>query len=211
MPRPDGRGMTGRMGSPPPTSTALTVAELPGRGLGVVAARAIRRGEVLISERPLVRLTPALAKPIEHWFDHDPQHARRLLSRLCRSAGPPLKWEWWDAELDAVVNTNSFTLLSNGSVHSYIFYELSRLNHHCDPNAVMVFDGVVELATVRATRDIAPGSEVTLNYGADGSLVERQAHLRKCFGFTCTCEVCASEQSREAAQGARRGATTRHS
>ena len=171
---------------------AYVVVELPGRGLGVVASRPLHRGDVLVAESPLVRLTPNLGRPDVKWFD-DERHARSLLAGLSRSAGNPTKWKWWDKDLDAVVNTNSFTQESGGMVHSYVFNQVSRFNHSCCANARMIFDGDRELATVRVQRDVAPGTEITINYGATGSLSERQQHLRTCFGFTCTCELCARE------------------
>ena len=174
---------------------AYTVKQVAGDGnLGVVTTRRIRLGEMLLVEKPLVRLTPDIGQPGEHYFD-DPVRVKKLLATLSGSAGPPLEWEWWDASLDAVCNTNSFTLSSprGGPSHSYVFLHLSRFNHSCDPNALMIFDGDTEIACVRTTRDIPAGAEVCINYGAEGDLATRRKHLLRCFGFTCECSVCVKE------------------
>ena len=112
------------------------VADLPGRGRGVLAKRRLKRGDVLIwEEPPLVRITPEIGRPRVHWFD-DEQRMRCLMSTLSKDAGPPLKWTWFDKDLDAVVNTNSFTQVHAGEIHSYVFDQISRFNHSCSPNVL---------------------------------------------------------------------------
>ena len=194
-----------------PHDSAYVVAELPGgKDLGAIATRAIRKGETLLTEKPLVRLTPNIGCPIEKYFG-EKSEVRAKLARLSRCAGPPLEYTWWDPDLDAVCNTNSFTLASGGSVHSYVFLNLSRLNHSCDPNSVMVFNGDSEVACLRATRDIPRGTELCINYGADGEVGERRAHLRKCFGFICMCELCKHEERHKGrAPTARAGQPAEH-
>jgi len=72
-------------------------------------------------------------------------------------------------------------------------------------------------STVRATRDISPGVEVTINYGAEGDVAQRQQYLQTCFGFSCTCARCQAEQAHEqttmmtaaSARAERRQATAR--
>ena len=194
----------------PATSPSIRLAQLEGgKGLGVVATRAVRQGETLLQpERPLVRLTPEIGKPIEHFFGEAREQALALLATLSRTAGPPLAWTWWHKDLDAVVNTNSLTQEGpDGGVHSYVFLHISRFNHSCDANACMAFDGKSETAVVRSLRDIPPKHEVTINYirtESNGPLSERRELLRTRFGFECHCDRCQKEEAAAAAQRRRR-------
>ena len=191
----------------PTACTSIGLAQLPGgKGLGVLATGPVRAGDVLLKpERPLVRLTPEIGKPIEHFFGEPPARAKAKLATLSRTAGPPLRWTWWDKDLDSVVNTNSFTQEGpDGGVHSYVFLHLSRFNHSCDANAVMIFDGPSETAIVRSLRDIPARHEVTINYGTSGGVSERREQLRTKFGFECYCTRCKLEEAAEAQQPMRR-------
>jgi hypothetical protein len=172
---------------------SVVVRSIAGRDLGVVAIRTIARGEPIFVEKPLIRLTPEIGGAIEKWYG-DPDIARVALSTLSRSGPSKTKLTYFDKDLDPVICTNSFTLSCvDGAFHSFVFRKISRLNHSCEPNAVFVWDPDTETATVSATRTIATGAEVLINYGAKGSRDDRQRHLKKCFGFDCECPRCCSE------------------
>ena len=170
------------------------VTAVPGRGLGVMAVQDIKEGDVLLVEMPVLRLTPDIMRPKAHWMGRDPESVRAILRTLTDTAGPALKWTWFEKDLDAIVNTNSFSLFSGGVVHSYLFEHLSRFNHSCDPNAVMWFNGNTDIANVKALRAIKPGTEVVINYGSEGTLEERRAWLQQSFGFQCSCTLCAYQE-----------------
>tara|TARA_B110000046_G_scaffold155145_1_gene165355 strand:- start:231 stop:617 length:387 start_codon:yes stop_codon:yes gene_type:complete len=101
---------------------------------------------------------------------------------------------WFHRELDDIINTNAFTLIKDGSIHSYVFPGISRFNHSCAPSAMMIFDDESETAVVRATENVPCGREVLINYGAMGDLQTRQHFLHTCFKFDCNCERCTAEQ-----------------
>ena len=172
---------------------SVVVRSIAGRDLGVVAIRPIARGEPIFVEKPLIRLTPEIGGAIERWYG-DPDIAKVALSTLSRAGPTKTKLTYFDKDLDPVICTNSFTLSSaDGSFHSFVFRKISRLNHSCEPNAVFVWDPDAETATVSATRTIATGAEVLINYGAKGNRDDRQRHLKKCFGFDCECPRCCAE------------------
>ena len=191
--------ISGSIGVPPlhridaSGSNPITIRMFPGRDLGIAASRSIASGEALLIEKPLIRLTPNIGRPIPKWYG-DPQRARMALGNLSRAGPKKTVATWFEEELDPVISTNSFTLEDKaGSCHSFVFHNISRFNHSCDPSAVLIWDPDTEKATVRAIRDIKPGCEITLNYGAVGSRAQRAAHLKMCFGFNCTCSRCTSE------------------
>ena len=64
-------------------------------------------------------------------------------------------------------------------------------------------DPTADLGFVKATRDIAAGEEITLNYGASGGRRERQRVLQARFRFVCTCERCQREEVQRSRLGMR--------
>ena len=66
---------------------------------------------------------------------------------------------------------------------------ISLINHSCEPNAVVVFDGP-KLA-VRSLNPIKKGEEVLISYIDSSSIFGlRQAQLRDQYFFTCSCSKC---------------------
>uniref|UniRef100_A0A8C5MLP1 Protein-lysine N-methyltransferase SMYD4 n=1 Tax=Leptobrachium leishanense TaxID=445787 RepID=A0A8C5MLP1_9ANUR len=75
-----------------------------------------------------------------------------------------------------------------------VFPILSLLNHSCDANTNVSFQG--RCATVRASRSIQKGEEVTHCYGPHKlrmSVRERQKLLKAQYFFTCQCDACTQE------------------
>lgn len=66
---------------------------------------------------------------------------------------------------------------------------LALLNHSCSPNAAIVFDG--NFASIRSTRDIAQGEQVTISY-IDNTYKRstRRGQLRTGYFFECQCPGC---------------------
>lgn len=91
--------------------------------------------------------------------------------------------------INAVVTTNS-----EGRKDGLgIFLTISLLNHSCNPNATVWFDG--DQAVVRACRDIEPGDEITISYiDRSMSRFKRKEALLRDFYFDCCCDVCADER-----------------
>ncbi|XP_063306007.1 SET and MYND domain-containing protein 4 isoform X3 [Pelobates fuscus] len=75
-----------------------------------------------------------------------------------------------------------------------VFPVLSLLNHSCNPNTSVSFQG--RFVTVRASRPIQKGEEVAHCYGPHKSrlpIEERQKLLMAQYFFTCRCEACTEE------------------
>lgn len=68
-------------------------------------------------------------------------------------------------------------------------HTLLLLNHSCDPNAAIVFDGNV--ASLKSIRDIKEGEQVTVSY-IDNTYKRaiRREQLRNQYFFECHCEGC---------------------
>uniref|UniRef100_A0A452J5Y6 [histone H3]-lysine(4) N-trimethyltransferase n=1 Tax=Gopherus agassizii TaxID=38772 RepID=A0A452J5Y6_9SAUR len=93
------------------------------------------------------------------------------------------------------VTCNCFTI-SNGEMQDVgvgLYPSMSLLNHSCDPNCVIVFEGRQLL--LRSVREIQIGEELTISYIE--SLMpssERQKHLKRQYCFECNCLLCKTQE-----------------
>ena len=124
------------------------IVDIPGKGLGLVATRAIRKGELICAERPLC----FFPVPVETAGDDAPETAyvhRAALSRLAPSQQAKLmslSFHHPESELHEVLsrlNTNGLPALFSksqvqGDRYQAVYDKLSRANHSCVPNAKSV-------------------------------------------------------------------------
>ncbi|XXH02615.1 hypothetical protein Hte_008994 [Hypoxylon texense] len=181
--------------------------ELEGRGVGVVANRTIRAGEVVMLRYPVL---------VRH-MDPRPWKQQESLKLLHRAAVqlPPrdglrmmeLAHSKGGYIIDDIINTNAFGVLINDVDHSGFMF--SR------------FSSTTLGMEVVAYRDIKPGEELTfsceyfppvrrglvLMANSDTPLnllsEQRQSLIRE-WGFNCTCSLCSSPNE-SAASDRRRG------
>uniref|UniRef100_A0A8V0XTM1 [histone H3]-lysine(4) N-trimethyltransferase n=1 Tax=Gallus gallus TaxID=9031 RepID=A0A8V0XTM1_CHICK len=93
------------------------------------------------------------------------------------------------------VTCNCFTI-SNGEMQDVgvgLYPSMSLLNHSCDPNCVIIFEGYQLL--LRSIREIQIGEELTISYIE--SLMptsERQKQLKRQYCFECDCCLCQDQE-----------------
>ncbi|XP_065178834.1 histone-lysine N-methyltransferase SMYD3-like [Sycon ciliatum] len=83
-----------------------------------------------------------------------------------------------------------------------LYARLSKINHSCDPNCVVMFNGPT--AHLRTLKAIAEGEEITISYIDVLNTTERRRDLlRTQFHFFCTCPVCvrSSQGDQDASTG----------
>ncbi|KAH8149607.1 uncharacterized protein LAJ45_06237 [Morchella importuna] len=88
---------------------------------------------------------------------------------------------------------NSITLVNSTFDPIGIAFDplASLMNHSCDPNSVMVFDG--RTVSVRALREIAKDEEITISYiDNTNPTSRRRSELQGRYFFTCSCQKCVS-------------------
>ncbi|XP_029449811.1 histone-lysine N-methyltransferase SMYD3 [Rhinatrema bivittatum] len=94
-------------------------------------------------------------------------------------------------EYFAKVTCNSFTI-SDGEMQEVgvgLYPSMSLLNHSCDPNCVIVFEGRCLL--LRTIREIQLGEELTISYiDVMMPTADRQIQLKRQYCFECTCNRC---------------------
>ncbi|XP_073484122.1 histone-lysine N-methyltransferase SMYD3 [Aquarana catesbeiana] len=96
------------------------------------------------------------------------------------------------------VTCNSFTI-SDGEMQDVgvgLYPSMSLLNHSCDPNCVIVFEGTC--LQLRSVKKILKGEELTISY-IDVKMPThlRQVQLQRQYSFTCDCHCCLSKDKDE--------------
>ena len=164
--------------------------EIPGKGIGCVAAMSLPPGTLVVIEPALFSVkAPYGDDEIDRAYRRAVPEKRKQFNVLSggRSLCPTKK--------DRFI-ANNLEMRETGSESKAvprqgIFPRLSRFNHSCVPNAHMMWNERIRRATIRTLTRIEKGTEITVNYIFDefANSRERQAELDD-YGFVCTCEAC---------------------
>ncbi|KAJ3035790.1 hypothetical protein HDV00_003417 [Rhizophlyctis rosea] len=74
------------------------------------------------------------------------------------------------------------------------FSTLALMNHSCDPNCAIIFQG--RTATLRSIKDIKEGEEIVQSYlELSEATYLRRKELKKRYFFDCNCEACSQEET----------------
>nr|GAT56227.1 predicted protein [Mycena chlorophos] len=185
--------------TPPPNSAApaFAIRGCAGKGLGVFAQRAIRRGELIMAERPVYVSRPGIstiANSGEAFYESalaglSPDAQRSVLA--LRNAQPP------DNGVGAILgrlHTNALVAkppFDPSARYLALFPNLCRLNHDCTPNSHYSFSSETFTGRILAVRAIEEGEELTLGYvDLVAPRDARRVGLREKYHFECTCPTC---------------------
>ncbi|CAK7223594.1 hypothetical protein SBRCBS47491_005263 [Sporothrix bragantina] len=181
---------------------AWTEQAIPGKDVGLLAARPIRRGERIMARTAAIMIDGAAVDglPVAAFAGllHDaakslPEPHRAQFFNLSTSYGVD---DYDSGENDAykIFATNAFrTGIADGlpDLHS-VFRDVSRINHGCQPNCAYFFDPVTLAHNIFAVVDIMQGEELTVGYiDPIQTHAERKAKVHRHWGFNCTCARCA--------------------
>ncbi|KAJ7270045.1 hypothetical protein B0H12DRAFT_822148 [Mycena haematopus] len=192
---------------------AFRMIDIPGKGAGLVSTRALKMGDLILSERPLFVCARGLGVPVPSTFTRQ-QIAQYQLQQLeeyfeiainrmrpeAKAAYMALRnchKEDGSGPIMGIMRTNGMSLqgLRPGvqdetSEYSAICKEISRLNHSCSPNAAPRFHMPSFSYRLYAVRDIAAGEELTFQYiNVKKSATVRQTALKP-YDFECACLAC---------------------
>ncbi|KAI1199675.1 hypothetical protein F5X97DRAFT_322163 [Nemania serpens] len=171
---------------PPP----FEAEDIPGKGIGLRATRAIARGEVLMVRAPTLIAQEAAIVDLQ-------VSARDRMYDIALARLPKDRRDGFMSQMGRDVhnkiNTNCFQLFvsgvsERGTSHMACYPDAARLNHDCRPN---VHYRITNAAiTVVAARDIRSGEELGVSY-IDVFLPskERKERIRS-WGFECACALC---------------------
>ncbi|KAK4167209.1 SET domain-containing protein 5 [Cladorrhinum sp. PSN259] len=183
--------------------TAYYERQIPGKGVGLIANRTIRKGEIIMER------TPTLLIVMKSHVSLDANVREKLyeaaLGRLPEQAAQKFMRQYGETII-AKVDKNSFRMPLDGkephSEHFAVFPDVSRMNHDCRPNVHYRLSSLTH--TSIAVRDINPGEELTVSYIYGRNVrAERQKQLSSIWGFDCTCTQCSLPDLESMASDAR--------
>ncbi|KAL5888553.1 SET domain-containing protein 5 [Pyricularia oryzae] len=175
---------------------------VPGKGVGLVAARTLYRGDRIMSSTPAIVIDygffETMPKKIVREIqtaavDILPENHRQLLLNLSSHDG---LYENYQQKVDKILSTNAFDIDAdpegdNDDQFYVVFPEISRCNHDCRPNADYYYDPETLTQHVHAVRQINIGEEISLSYlDPLQSQAARLARLSRTWGFPCGCSMC---------------------
>lgn len=99
---------------------------------------------------------------------------------------------WKFNEFSADLNLPMKSDEGEEQVESFIYAHGSKLNHACISNCSMAFTKE-NYISIRTTRNILQGEELTINYGCEGTFQSRKEKLAKKFKFICRCDTCVNK------------------
>ncbi|KAI0534918.1 hypothetical protein GGR58DRAFT_29962 [Xylaria digitata] len=180
-------------------------AKILGKGWGLVATKAIRAGQTLISRTPALVVSANAVKQLKRddlddllvrAVENLPLVHRNEVLELSTHNGARTYRE----KVGKIFRTNSFSTGSHDGKSNFqsLFATVSRINHSCRPNCAYFFDSNTFSQNVVAVRDVQPGEELSVAY-IDPVLTRSERMRRlKSWGFECTCERCTANETQVA-------------
>ncbi|KAK7924446.1 hypothetical protein PG985_006500 [Apiospora marii] len=196
---------------PHSSASSYEDAEIPGKGIGLIATKPIRAGQSIMTRTPAVMIDrscldaltndASVALLIQGVEALPTVHRDRYLNLTTHMDVASRQMR-----ISQIFAVNSFRtgVGDQGADFHSVFTEISRLNHDCRPNCVYYFDPDTVSNKVYAVRDIMPGEEITVSY-IDGfqTTEARRERLHEHWGFDCGCPACTAEPHLEAESDAR--------
>ncbi|KAK4699756.1 hypothetical protein P7C70_g6502, partial [Phenoliferia sp. Uapishka_3] len=199
---------------PPPAERCFYIETAEGKGMGMFASRPIKKGELIIEERPLfvTRLQPDEASDgtfemaaLKHL---NPSTRERFLS-LSNAQDPHIN------RLPGILLTNLFAIdfdyeSSDEHLGGGVYEFICRANQDCVPSTHYHFNFKTFTGRLFATRDISKGEEISVTYAALlASGATRRRALSKKYRFDCLCPTCTLPEDLAAQSDARRAELSR--
>lgn len=181
---------------PENVEVVFKVAPVPGKGLGLVATRPLKKYDVIFREKPLMSFPirgAGLAFTIEEALEAFGRQDDDVKAGIMDLADSFTSTK----TLDGILRTNMIVSTgdSGGHMEACLYPLVSRVNHSCCPNTTHFTPrhsgggGVLF-----AARDIKEGEELCYSYFADEGIFQsrenRQKQLAQQDAFQCTCEAC---------------------
>ncbi|CAG8953088.1 hypothetical protein HYFRA_00003283 [Hymenoscyphus fraxineus] len=164
------------------------------RGFGIFALQHLPTGTLVLHESPLLKLKyptssyraikHLIPDPLDALVDNLPPAHRSAFQSLHSHTHPTMRAPVYRE----IIWTNAFTVDAGATA---VFEATCRINHACAPNCRWHWKPADRSLgeeeghmMVWATREIAEGEELTIDYGCTGRELESK------YGFRCACEIC---------------------
>jgi len=170
------------------------------KGMGVIATRDIKVGELILKETPFLVSTHDNDWPtLEQAVNKLSPYQKAMFDSHCTST----PYDHLPKPLN-IFKTNAFRLAMD-TQQSGLFDEGSRFNHSCRPNCSSHWDVEQGVRWFIANREIRKGEEIEITYGdIRRAKSERQEWLKTTFGFECACEACSYSDTQTSESDRRR-------
>eukprot|EP00931_Biecheleriopsis_adriatica_P095985 TRINITY_DN69633_c0_g1_i1.p1 TRINITY_DN69633_c0_g1~~TRINITY_DN69633_c0_g1_i1.p1 ORF type:complete len:273 (+),score=33.85 TRINITY_DN69633_c0_g1_i1:40-858(+) len=173
------------------------VAEIPGRGVGVVATRDISVGELVLAESPVISFRGSdiwWMRDAQAQFDSLPPRVQEQILSLCDAF--QLVDEIFPGgvhkTLEGILKTNAY-MRGSKSDDGVLCLTTSRFNHSCVANLSHRWDEELLQHVVYANTNIATGDELCTDYlDPLTEKSERRQLLFEKYGFFCDCAACST-------------------
>lgn len=181
----------------------------PGKGIGVYATRDLVPGDIVLSEPPILSLTPPqftdgvayplndISQILQSAFDAlPPQDQAEVMSLHAHMTTADKPGD----ELVSILRSNAY--ITGSSLG--LFPKGARINHSCRPNTSQYWNSYTGRRIVYANRHIEQGEEIFATYIP--LLYPHEARQRRLdqYGFKCTCSACALQEASRKASDHRR-------
>lgn len=189
----------------------VMVTEFPGKGRGLVAAREIKKGELIFNDKPVIEVngtefqtnTASVESSIMKQIEKLPSEAKLQFYRLRGyddQSYQDLISSVGDVGAALNLTAKNSRVVNQGDFSFSLYLNMALVNHSCAPNADC---GKLQekdkngklLMETRASEDISKGEEITYSYfGHINKLCcpseERKAYVKYEGGFDCNCCIC---------------------
>ncbi|KAF4590780.1 hypothetical protein EYR40_009377 [Pleurotus pulmonarius] len=186
------------------------IVEIPSKGLGMVAARDLHFGELIISERPLI-ISPRVMKiNCMKWMDSATPRQKQEAAWFESEKIYKLAFERMEPEdketymklynshkhdgtgpILGISRTNGYGVFAlQGDDYVGVFKDASRINHSCSPNTIRHFDRPSLSMQMYAVREIKEGEEITTQYCNPLAPYAARRKALKPYGIRCDCPAC---------------------
>ena len=161
-----------------PQCRPFKLTEVPGKGLGLVATRIIRKAEVVIREDPVLVKVKGGKSLLEQFRAHSDKVQSEILALYHDNPDDSL-----EMRLQVIFLANACDI--GGGVGGVALYPtVPRMNHSCAPSVVWSHKAGSPLTKkVRTLRDIRPGEELCPNYIDSFEVRGSPPPFGKCFPF----------------------------
>ncbi|KAG7115963.1 hypothetical protein HYQ44_007116 [Verticillium longisporum] len=170
-------------GQPLFSNEFFEIRKSPLGGMGAFAVQDLSPGDMILTERAIVRSTDVDRDLIRNFTNLSPSDQGLVLDLAMHKPSRIAHDDSLHTRLKAIFTTNYFACTTKAPGHG-LFLVALRFNHACRPrmNVNYGFDRERDalVFTVAGGR-VQAGTELTINYGKDA------ASLRAVYGFECAC------------------------
>ena len=163
------------------------IADIPGKGRGLIASCDIAPGTRILCERPLFIVPPLVPDALEIYLADQMKALPKEDLYHCLSLRNNFRGRH---TFGGIVRTNGLPCGFVADADAALYRTLCLINHSCLPNSQHRWDPHLKQEIVHAFRPIRRGEEITIWYGGSGPTADRQAFLLAALGFQCECTMC---------------------